>query len=79
MKSTLPSHLWIARYCERAMQLRTDLSRPAAVRRGIAAYPYASDMAPERAAELYISLSDLRQGAVHWPQKSVTSLERRTK
>ena len=63
MRSVLPSHLWIARYCKRALQLVPELSTPAAVRRAVAAFPYASGMQPEGAAELYAKLSEMREGS----------------
>ena len=63
MKSNLSSHLWITRYCKRALQLRPDLPQSAVVRRAVAAYPYAADMPPENAAQLYARLSDVRDRA----------------
>ena len=57
---SLCSHVWIARYCEQARRLRPDLRPSTVIRRAVAAYPYASDMAPERAAQLDASLSQVR-------------------
>ena len=63
MRSTLSSHLWIARYCKRALHLVPGLTAASAVRRAAATYPDASGMQPERAAELYARLSDIRENA----------------
>jgi len=56
----LSSHLWIARYCQQARRLRPELLPSVAIRRAVAAYPYAADMPPESAAQLYASLSEVR-------------------
>jgi hypothetical protein len=56
----LSSHTWIARYCQEARRLRPELLPSVAIRRAVAAFPYAADMAPESAADLYASLSEVR-------------------
>ena len=65
MQPALCSHVWIARYCEESRRLRPDLRPSIVIRRAVAAYPYASDMAPERAAQLDASLSQVRLRAGH--------------
>ena len=57
---TLSSHVWIARYCEHARRLRPELPPSSVIRRAVAAYPYAADMSPESAAQLYAKLAQVR-------------------
>jgi hypothetical protein len=46
------NHLWLGRFAVRLMQLRQDMTLPSAVARAVKAHGYASDLGPERAAEL---------------------------
>ncbi len=55
MVSNQSSHLWLARFCAHLMRLNPEVSARTAVRRGVAAYPYADELMPEEAATIAAS------------------------
>jgi hypothetical protein len=56
------NHLWLGRFSTRLVQLRQDISWRRAVMRAVAAHPYLSDLAPEKAALLESRISMASQG-----------------
>jgi len=47
------THSWLGRFCVRLMQLCPDTNVAHAVQHAVATFPYASDLEPERAAEVF--------------------------
>jgi hypothetical protein len=46
---------WLDRFCVRLRDLRPSMSFPAAAKLAVCAWPEASDLAPEEAAEIYVN------------------------
>jgi hypothetical protein len=47
------THSWLGRFCVRLMQLCPDTQVVHAVQHAVAAFPYASSLEPEHAAEVF--------------------------
>lgn len=54
------THQWLGRFAVRLMQLRQNISLPAAVARAVRAYAHSSEMLPEAAAQLDAAVSAWR-------------------
>ena len=52
MLANQSSHLWLTRFCGQLLRMDPELSVRVAVRRAVAAYPYASELRPEEAARI---------------------------
>jgi hypothetical protein len=52
-QSAQSAHPWLARFCLRLMRLQPGLHMVHAVQSAVATYPYATDLAPEQAAEMF--------------------------
>lgn len=54
------THQWLGRFAVRLMQLRQNISLPAAVTRAVCSHAHSSDMLPEAAAQLDAAVSTWR-------------------
>jgi hypothetical protein len=69
MVANQSSHSWLGRFCVRLLRLRPGLNVIVAVKHAVATQPYAAELEPERAAEIFIETYPGALEALH-PSRS---------
>ncbi len=54
MVNNQSSHTWLGRFCVQLMRMNPRLNVVVAVRHAVAAQPYAADIEPELAADIFV-------------------------
>ena len=65
MVANQSSHSWLGRFCVRLLRLRPGLNFIVAVKHAVAAQPYAAELEPERAAEIFLKTHPGALDALH--------------